>query len=140
MSEITIHPTINWNLAATAALTVACCAWSSDIFASSVAAQSARPAQGVYAQAPANRNAARVDAAERTARPFVYQRVVAGSGLTPVSAEVRGAPRVEQDVPLRTDGSIRSDIARYNEERSVPRSSGRQSDDARLPSNGAYRN
>jgi hypothetical protein len=88
-----------------------------------------------------NRRAMRVDDVERgAAQPFRYQRVAAGSGLTPISAEVRGGPRAEQGAQLRTGGSIRADIARYNEERSSPRPSGRQVDDPRSPANSAYRN
>jgi len=88
----------------------------------------------------ANRHAMRVDDVERGARSFRYQRVAAGSGLTPISAEVRGGPRADQAAQLRTGGSIRADIARYNEERSSPRPSGRQVDDPRSPANSPYRN
>jgi hypothetical protein len=89
----------------------------------------------------ANRNAMRVTDVDRTAEPAHYLLAAAGSsGLTPVSAEVRPGPRAEQGAPLRTEGSIRSDIARYNEERSNARGSGRQSDDTRAPANAAYRN
>jgi hypothetical protein len=88
-----------------------------------------------------NRRAMRVDDVERGAQPFRYQRVAAGSGLTPISAEVRSSPRAEQGAQLRTGGgSIRADIARYNEERSSPRPSGRQSDDPRSPATSPYRN
>jgi hypothetical protein len=87
-----------------------------------------------------NRRAMRVDDVERSAQPFRYQRVAAGSGLTPISAEVRGGQRTEQGAQLHTGGSIRADIARYNEERSSPRPSGRQADDPRSPANSAYRN
>ncbi|SAK41538.1 peptide-binding protein [Caballeronia fortuita] len=69
-----------------------------------------------------------------------YTPVAAKDGLTPVSAEVRPGPRVEQAVPLRGAGSIRADIARYNEERSVPRPPGRPADDGRAPVNANYRN
>ena len=88
----------------------------------------------------ANRHAMRVDDVERGAQPFRYQRVAAGSGLTPISAEVRSGPRAEQGAQLRTGGSIRADIARYNEERSSSRPSGRQADDPRSPANSPYRN
>lgn len=87
-----------------------------------------------------NRRAMRVDDVERGAQPFRYQRVAAGSGLTPISAEVRGGPRAEQGSQMRTGGSIRADIARYNEERTPSRTSGRQVDDPRSPANAAYRN
>ena len=88
----------------------------------------------------ANRHAMRVDDVERGGPSFRYQRVAAGSGLTPISAEVHGGPRADQAAQLRTGGSIRADIARYNEERSSPRPSGRQGDDPRSPANSAYRN
>ncbi|WP_082508392.1 hypothetical protein [Burkholderia sp. Leaf177] len=87
-----------------------------------------------------NQHAVRVDDADIDTRPFVFQRVAAGSGLTPVSAEVRGGARADQGAQLRGGGSIRADIARYNEERSTPRASGRQSDDPRSPANSTYRN
>jgi hypothetical protein len=88
----------------------------------------------------ANRNAMRVDDVERGAQPLRYQRVAAGSGLTPISAEVHSGPRAEQGAQLRTGGSIRADIARYNEERSSTRPPGRQTDDPRSPANSTYRN
>ena len=88
----------------------------------------------------ANRHAMRVVNVDPGAQPFRYQRVAAGSGLTPISAEVHGGPHAEQAAQLRTGGSIRADIARYNEERSSPRPSGRQGDDPRSPANSAYRN
>ncbi|WP_321794147.1 hypothetical protein [Caballeronia sp. J97] len=69
-----------------------------------------------------------------------YTTVAAKDGLTPVSAEVRPGPRVEQAVPLRGAGSIRADITRYNEERSLPRPPGRPADDGRAPTNANYRN
>ncbi|WP_157766584.1 hypothetical protein [Caballeronia sordidicola] len=87
-----------------------------------------------------NQRALRVEDADNGAQPFGYQRVAAGSGLTPISAEVRGGPRAEQGAQLRGGGSIRADIARYNEERSTPRASGHQSDDSRSPANSTYRN
>lgn len=87
-----------------------------------------------------NQRAMRVEDADNGAQPFGYQRVAAGSGLTPISAEVRGGPRAEQGAQLRGGGSIRADIARYNEERSTPRASGHQSDDSRSPANSTYRN
>jgi hypothetical protein len=87
-----------------------------------------------------NQRAVRVDEVDSGAQPFVFQRVAAGSGLTPVSAEVRGGARADQGAQLHGGGSIRADIARYNEERSTPRASGRQSDDPRSPANSAYRN
>ncbi|SAL25342.1 SH3-domain-containing protein Cyk3 [Caballeronia peredens] len=69
-----------------------------------------------------------------------YTPVAAKDGLTPVSAEVRPGPHVDQAVPMRGSGSIRADITRYNEERSVPRPPGRPSDDGRTPTNANFRN
>jgi hypothetical protein len=69
-----------------------------------------------------------------------YVQVDAKDGLTPVSAEVRAVPRTEQAAPLRGTGSIRADITRYNEERSVPRPQGRPNDDGRPPTAANYRN
>jgi hypothetical protein len=69
-----------------------------------------------------------------------YTPVAAKDGLTPVSAEVRPGPHVEQGVPIRGSGSIRADITRYNEERSLPRPPGRPADDGRTPANASYRN
>lgn len=71
---------------------------------------------------------------------FSEQLASRTDGLTPISAEVRGDARGEQATPMRGTGSIRADIARYNEERNVPRPQGRQSDEVRPPSNAAYRN
>ncbi|WP_213764641.1 hypothetical protein [Caballeronia sp. dw_19] len=103
--------------------------------------RNAGQAQGQWkAVNPVNRHAMRVDDVERGAQSFRYQRVAAGSGLTPISAEVRGGPRADQAAQLRAGGSIRADIARYNEERSSPRPSGRQVDDPRSPANSTYRN
>ena len=103
--------------------------------------RNAGQAQGLWKVA--NRHAMRVDdveRGERGAQSFRYQRVAAGSGLTPISAEVHGGPRADQAAQLRAGGSIRADIARYNEERGNPRASGRQADDPRSPANSAYRN
>ena len=69
-----------------------------------------------------------------------YTPVAAKDGLTPVSAEVRPVPRVDQAAPMRGAGSIRADITRYNEERSLPRPPGRPADDGRTPANANYRN
>ncbi|WP_404604148.1 hypothetical protein [Caballeronia udeis] len=111
------------------------------VAASALCASLAMAGENNRGQWPAaNRHAMRVVDVDRGAQPFRYQRVAAGSGLTPVSAEVHGGPRAEQAAQLRTGGSIRADIARYNEERSSPRPSGRQADDPRSPANSAYRN
>jgi hypothetical protein len=59
--------------------------------------------------------------------------------ITPVSAESRSAPRPPANAPMRT-GSIRADVARYNEERGASRVMQRQSDDPRQPEGSPYRN
>jgi hypothetical protein len=69
-----------------------------------------------------------------------YTPVSSKDGLTPVSAEVRPVPHADTAVQFRGAGSIRADIARYNEERSVPRPQGRQADDGRSSVNGNFRN
>ncbi|BBU26337.1 hypothetical protein BTHE68_00710 [Burkholderia sp. THE68] len=69
-----------------------------------------------------------------------YTPVAAKDGLTPVSAEVRPGTRAEQATPMRGSGSIRADITRYNEERSLPRQPGRPADDGRTPATASYRN
>lgn len=50
--------------------------------------------------------------------------------ITPVSAESRAVPRPPPNAPVRT-GSIRADVARYNEERGSSRAMQRQPDDSR---------
>lgn len=77
---------------------------------------------------------------ESTRHDAVVGTVSARDGLTPVSAEVRGVPHGEQAAQMRSPGSIRADIARYNEERGLPRPPGRQSDEARAPANTGFRN
>ncbi|WP_345812615.1 hypothetical protein AAGS40_01035 [Paraburkholderia sp. PREW-6R] len=59
--------------------------------------------------------------------------------MTPVSTESRGGPRPPVNAPVRT-GSIRADVARYNEERGAPRGMQRQSDDPRQQDGSPYRN
>jgi hypothetical protein len=81
-----------------------------------------------------------VAAAPRVEPPAYTQLASRTDGFTPVSAEVRGDAHGEQAAPMRGPGSIRADIARYNEERNVPRAQVRQSDEGRPPSNAAYRN
>jgi len=77
----------------------------------------------------------RVASPERQARPFNRYDVAAqavypprggptwySGGITPVSAQARPAPHPPSaDTPVRA-GSIREDVARYNEERSTFRS------------------
>jgi len=69
-----------------------------------------------------------------------YTPVAAKDGLTPVSAEMRPTPHADQAAPFRAAGSIRADIARYNEERSVPRPQVRPSEDGRAPATSNFRN
>jgi hypothetical protein len=59
--------------------------------------------------------------------------------ITPVSAESRGVPRPPVNAPVRA-GSIRADVARYNEERGSSRAMPRQADDPRQPEGSPYRN
>jgi hypothetical protein len=59
--------------------------------------------------------------------------------ITPVSAESRAVPRPPANAPVRA-GSIRADVARYNEERGASRAMPRQSDDPRPPEGSPYRN
>ncbi|SIT35118.1 conserved hypothetical protein [Paraburkholderia ribeironis] len=60
--------------------------------------------------------------------------------ITPVSAESRSAPRPPPNSPMRS-GSIRADVARYNEERgAASRAMQRQPDDPRQPEGSPYRN
>ncbi|HZZ05116.1 hypothetical protein [Paraburkholderia sp.] len=59
--------------------------------------------------------------------------------ITPVSAESRAVPRPPPNAPVRA-GSIRADVARYNEERGSSRSMQRQTDDPRQQEGLPYRN
>ncbi|WP_408223133.1 hypothetical protein [Paraburkholderia dipogonis] len=59
--------------------------------------------------------------------------------ITPVSAESRTVPRPPANAPVRA-GSIRADVARYNEERGSSRAMQRQSDDPRQSEGSPYRN
>ncbi|MFL9908443.1 hypothetical protein [Paraburkholderia sp. RL17-337-BIB-A] len=59
--------------------------------------------------------------------------------ITPVSAESRSVPRPPANAPVRA-GSIRADVARYNEERGASRAMQRQGDDPRQPEGSPYRN
>jgi hypothetical protein len=138
-------------VAATAGLVAASAMFASVAIAGGAASNNASLAHSVFSRGgeaggqwqAVNRHAMRVDDVDNAAggaRPFVFQRVAAGSGLTPISAEVRGGARADQGAQLHGGGSIRADIARYNEERSSPRASGRQSDDSHSPANSPYRN
>jgi hypothetical protein len=59
--------------------------------------------------------------------------------ITPVSAESRAVPRPPPNAPVRT-GSIRADVARYNEERGASRAMQRPGDDPRQQEGSPYRN
>jgi hypothetical protein len=59
--------------------------------------------------------------------------------LTPVSAESRAVPRPPANAPVRA-GSIRADVARYNEERGASRAMQRPPDDSRQQEGSPYRN
>ncbi|WP_313955576.1 hypothetical protein [Paraburkholderia sp. BCC1886] len=59
--------------------------------------------------------------------------------ITPVSTESRSVPRPPPNAPVRT-GSIRADVARYNEERGAPRMMQRQAGDSRPAEDFPYRN
>jgi len=59
--------------------------------------------------------------------------------ITPVSAESRAVPRPPPNAPVRA-GSIRADVARYNEERGTSRAMQRQADDPRQQDGSPYRN
>jgi hypothetical protein len=135
-----IFKTTRWLIAATAVPVSAVFVLASPMCSNAAEPTGAQFSNHGWAFA-ANRNAMRVTDVERTAEPAHYLLASAGSsGLTPVSAEVHPGPRAEQGTPLRTEGSIRSDIARYNEERGNARGSGRPVDDTRAPANAAYRN
>ncbi|WMY07982.1 hypothetical protein [Paraburkholderia phenoliruptrix] len=91
---------------------------------------------------------------QRPAKPDSNIRRVAGPGaypgegrggipyrgiITQVSAESRPGQRPQSNAPVRS-GSIRADVARYNEERSSLRTMQRQADDGRPPEGSPYRN
>ncbi|WP_244814654.1 hypothetical protein [Caballeronia sp. Lep1P3] len=82
----------------------------------------------VFADSPASRQS------------LHYTPVAAKDGLTPVSAEMRPVPRADQAAQFHGAGSIRADITRYNEERSLPRPQGRPSEDGRAPATSNFRN
>jgi hypothetical protein len=66
-------------------------------------------------------------------------RMQYAGAITPVSAESRSVPRPPANAPMRT-GSIRADVARYNEERGAARMMQRQPDDPRQQEGSPYRN
>ena len=59
--------------------------------------------------------------------------------ITPISAESRSMPRPPPNAPVRS-GSIRADVARYNEERGSARAMQRPADDPRQQEGSPYRN
>ncbi len=74
--------------------------------------------------------------------PRMMQRVgqqYAG-GITPVSAEGRPAPRPPTNPSMIRSGSIREDVARYNEERGFGRPVPRPPEDMPRPGGSTYRN
>lgn len=61
--------------------------------------------------------------------------------ITPVSTEGRPVPRPPANAPVVRTGSIRADVARYNEERGAVRSIPHPPDDVpRPPTPSPYRN
>ncbi|MFM0204310.1 hypothetical protein PQR53_31190 [Paraburkholderia fungorum] len=80
----------------------------------------------------------------RVAGSFGYPNDGRGSvqyagAITPVSAESRSVPRPPANAPVRA-GSIRADVARYNEERGASRAMQRPPDDPRQQEGSPYRN
>lgn len=66
-------------------------------------------------------------------------RMQYAGAITPVSAESRAVPRPPPNAPVRS-GSIRADVARYNEERGSARVMQRPADDPRQSVGSPYRN
>jgi hypothetical protein len=66
-------------------------------------------------------------------------RMLYAGAITPVSAESRSVPRPPPNAPVRS-GSIRADVARYNEERGSARATQRPADDPRQSEGSPYRN
>lgn len=66
-------------------------------------------------------------------------RMQYAGAITPVSAESRSVPRPPPNAPVRS-GSIRADVARYNEERGSARAMQRPADDPRQSEGSPYRN
>ncbi|EEA01389.1 hypothetical protein BH160DRAFT_3351 [Burkholderia sp. H160] len=60
--------------------------------------------------------------------------------ITPVSADSRPVPHPPPNMPPMRNGSIRADVARYNEERGAARPMQRPADDPRPPEGSPYRN
>ncbi|MGF6965975.1 hypothetical protein OKW43_003003 [Paraburkholderia sp. WC7.3g] len=70
----------------------------------------------------------------RVGNPSAY-----AGAITRVSAESRPVPHPPANMPMR-NGSIRADVARYNEERGAARPMQRPTDDPRQPEGSPYRN
>jgi len=66
-------------------------------------------------------------------------RMQYAGAITPVSTESRPVPHPPSNMPMRS-GSIRADVARYNEERGAGRSLQRPADDPRQTEGSPYRN
>ncbi|MEW9584037.1 hypothetical protein ABQJ48_21180 [Paraburkholderia sp. DGU8] len=66
-------------------------------------------------------------------------RLQYAGAITPVSAESRSVPRPPPNGPVRS-GSIRADVARYNEERGSARATQRSTGDPRQAEGSPYRN
>ncbi|WP_287188992.1 hypothetical protein [Paraburkholderia sp.] len=90
--------------------------------------------------APAYSGLTRLAAQDRPFRADGKPVRYAGA-ITPVSAEGRPVPRPPVNAPVVRTGSIRADVARYNEERGAVRSIPHPPDDvARPPPPSPYRN
>jgi hypothetical protein len=73
-------------------------------------------------------------------RATMMSRTTYAGGITRISAEARQEPRQQADAAMRA-GSIREDVARYNEERATFRPFSRGSGDVpRPPMPSPYRN
>lgn len=87
------------------------------------------PQRGAGAYRPDNRS-------EPPRSGFQY-----AGAITPVSAETHSVPRPPEDETLVRAGSIRADVARYNEEHGAPRQAPRPPDYmGRPPTPSPYRN
>ena len=103
-------------------------------------ARNAGAPRGGYANAQPQRAAGnggyRGDARADPRGGFQY-----AGAITQVSAETRSVPRPPEDETLVRAGSIRADVARYNEERGAPRPAPRPPEEmSRPPGPSPYRN
>ncbi|WP_442955581.1 hypothetical protein [Paraburkholderia sp. MPAMCS5] len=97
-----------------------------------------------YASREVNRDGMPNSGIRRVAGPGAYPGEGRGGvpyvgAITPVSAESRPGQRPQSNAPVRS-GSIRADVARYNEERGSMRGLQRQAEDGRPPEGSPYRN